>query len=782
MGISRYAVVLDAGSSGTRAHVYKWPYSAMARKSASAKQLASLPEITTKDQWVKKIHPGISTFAENPETIGEEHLRPLLDHAQEVIPDEEISDTPVFLLATAGMRLLPKQKQRAILDNICAYIRRSTNFLIPDCRQHVQVIEGDTEGLYGWIAINYLMGGFDNSRAHNHGKGHHTYGFLDMGGASAQIAFAPNATETEKHANDLTLLRLRTLNGLPMEYGVFVTSWLGFGAREARSRYVKALLEATANEKNRARPDPCLHSGLRMAHDGTILPPAGPVPGVEPYLVGIGKFEECYRNTYPLLEKDAPCPEEPCLLHGVHVPAIDFDVNHFIGVSEFWHTTHQIFDMGHKDGTYDFNTYIKRVEEFCSQPWGVVEQKVDSKQWGNKVDKETACAVCFKASWLISILHDGIGIPRVSIENTPPGEQNGTDRELTQSKEKGYLDAFQAVHKIDSTEVSWTLGIAVLYASSQVPPLPNGLPVGFGSNPPVGSKNRIPEDFQQPGAPYLIPTPPPPSQSSNTQNNGTAAHPHASGIASSHWHDTLFNGHSSRRIPGLFLLIIVFIAIFFLCGRGVRVRLYRRLIKRSSHSPYYNHNHNYYRRRGGGATFSSKLFNHILPRIFSSTSLKRTNSFTASYDSLLETGGPDFEPSPSSSPTDDEAMSISLSMSIPPTVPNTPFTPAFTNTYSDDNNTNNILVRTKSTNSMYHHNHHHNNHNGNNNPCSTSGIGIGLGNPPGLDATAIISSLGNMDRHGLAVRTESRDRLAASTLGQTNNGRRSRAASPVRHH
>ncbi|KKZ63672.1 apyrase [[Emmonsia] crescens] len=667
------------------------------------------------------------------------------------------------------MRLLPDQQQRAVLDNVCAYIRSSTDFLIPNCKQHVQVIEGDTEALYGWIATNYLMGGFDESQSHDHGKGHHTYGFLDMGGASAQIAFAPNATEAEKHANDLTLLRLRTINGLSMEYKVFVTSWLGFGAREARSRYVKALLESTADEKKRARPDPCLHSGLRTTLDGTILPPDGPVSGMEPYLVGTGKFEECLRKTFPLLDKDAPCPDEPCLLHGVHVPAIDFDVNHFIGISEYWHTTHEIFEMAHKDKTYDFNTYQQRVKEFCSQPWDSIKEGVDSKQWGEKVKEDTAYAVCFKASWLISILHDGIGIPRVGIDNTASGGYNGTEEVLAQGKETGYLDAFQAVNKIDSTEVSWTLGKAVLYASSQVPPLPDGLPVGFGSNIPSSDKNGIPDDFQQPGAPYLLPTPPPP-QSPTLQTNGTAQ---GSGAASTHWHDTLFDGHSPRRIPGLFLfLAIVVIAIFFLCGRERRKRLYRKLIRRSSHGSH--HNHHYRRRHGKGSSSSSNFFAKTLPRIFSSS--KRTSSSPpssySSYEHLLEDGTRDFELSPGSSSSDDEAMSMSMSMSlpIPATVPNTPFTPTFTNTYNDDNST--VLVRTKSSNSM-----HHNNNNSNNNKPST---GIGVGTPPGHDAN--IGSLGNMDRNGLAVRTESRDRLAPLALAPTNNGRRSRATSPVRHH
>ncbi|OAX82946.1 hypothetical protein ACJ72_02697 [Emergomyces africanus] len=547
-----------------------------------------------------------------------------------------------------------------------------------------------------------------------------------------------------------------------MEYRVFVTSWLGFGVREARSRYVKALLESTANEKNRARLDPCLHAGLRTTLNGTILPPDGPVSGMEPYLVGTGRFKECLRNTFPLLEKDAPCPDEPCLLHGVHSPAIDFDVNHFIGVSEYWHTTHEIFEMGHKDKAYDFNTYQQRVKEFCSRPWDSIVQGVDSKQWRKKVDQKKAYEVCFKASWIISVLHEGIGIPRVGIENTASGGHNGTDEVLDQAKEKGYLDAFQAVKKIDSTEVSWTLGNAVLYASSQVPPLPKGLPVGFGSNIAASGKNGVPDDFQQPGAPYLMPTAPPPQSPTLPMNETT----HGPGPGSTHWHDTLFGGHSPRRIPGLFLfLAIVVIAIFFLCGRDRRKRLYRKLLRRSSPRSYHHH---YRRRSSKSSPSSSNFFTSTFPRIFSSSKRPSSSSYSSypAYDHLLEDGMRDFELSPVSSSSDDEAMS----MSIPPTIPNTPFTPTFTNTYSDDNNT--VLVRSKSSNIM-----HHNNNSSSNN---INNPGAGMGIPPGLDAS--IGSLGNMDRNGLAVRTESRDRLAPLALAPTNNGRRSRATSPVRHH
>src|SRR5204862_3921264 len=126
-------------------------------------------------------------------------------------------------------------------------------------------------------------------------------------------------TETEKHANDLTLVRLRSIDGNPSEYKVFVASWLGYGVREARKRYVGALLQGTDVGHVRERHDPCLPRGLRTTIDGHILPPNSPVPGNDSYLFGTGNFEGCLNRTFPLLEKDAPCNDEPCLLHGVHV-------------------------------------------------------------------------------------------------------------------------------------------------------------------------------------------------------------------------------------------------------------------------------------------------------------------------------------------------------------------------------------------------------------------------------------------------------------------------------
>lgn len=521
----------------------------------------------------------------------------LLDHAKSIVPPEDAKDTPIFLLATAGMRLLGNLERQILLDQICSYARANSDFLLPDCGVHIQVIPGVTEGLYGWIATNYLMEAFDAPERHDHGKGHYTYGFLDMGGASAQIAFAPNATETEKHANDLTLLRLRNVDGSIQEHRVFVTSWLEFGVHEARRRYVEAL-QAAAGPEVEELPDPCLPEGLRTTLDGKDVVPAD---AAGPSLLGTGKFDECLRQTYPLLDKDAPCSDHPCLLHGVHVPAIDFDVNHFIGISEYWHTTHEIFEMGYKDKAYDFNTYQERVKTFCSQDWASIEDGIHEHKWGKKVDQQKAYEVCFKASWIINMLHDGIGVPRVGLEDTSGSLHNGTKEVLAHTKEKGYLDAFQAVNKIDSTEVSWTLGKIVLYASSQVPAQVEeaALPVGFGSNVP-----GIPPDFQYPSVELL---------------------PDSEGFHSEHWHDALFDGDSPRRIPGILLfLFIIAVACFFLCGRSRRSRIYlqiNNLLRRGGPS----HPNHPKKRKGLGA---------MLPFL---------NRNGTAYERVMEEGAQDFE-------------------------------------------------------------------------------------------------------------------------------------------
>ncbi|KAJ2973439.1 hypothetical protein NQ176_g6610 [Zarea fungicola] len=482
---AQYGVILDAGSSGTRVYVYKWRNPSAPPKHKDDDdddEVRTLPKITLKKN--KKIHPGISTFADAVASVGHDHLQSLVDVAVKEVPSHKIAETPIFLMATAGVRFLPQHKQKALLESVCAYFRANTKFQLPDCDAHIQVISGETEGLYGWIAANYLLGGFERPDEHKHGKGHHTYGFLDMGGASAQIAFAPNSTEAAKHSDDLKMVRMRKLDGSALEYKVFTSTWLGYGANKARERFVEKLTDEYDISVHEI-PDPCLPKGLRTTIKGDIVDSAS--SGDQQVLLGTGKFEECIRKTYPLLGKEKPCEDSPCLLNGQHAPAIDFDINHFVGVSEYWHTTHGVF--GKEDVAYDLATYQRKVFSYCGRNWSAIKDDLFARKKTEEEKMMDAQQACFKASWLINMLHDGIGIPRIGIEGSANKTRSGVD-------EKGFRDPFQPVDTIDDMEVSWTLGKMVLYAAGQIPARDSKLPVGFGSNVVSG----VPSDFEHAGS------------------------------------------------------------------------------------------------------------------------------------------------------------------------------------------------------------------------------------------------------------------------------------------
>ncbi|CAG8569963.1 13481_t:CDS:2, partial [Racocetra fulgida] len=453
-GGNNITAVIDAGSSGSRIQIYSWKEHDFVRRGKDPKDLHILPTIERGDEfgvkWQKKANirinsTGISSFALNPTQVGEKHLKELIDFALEVVPPDEVSNTPIYLLATAGMRLLPPQQQAAILQS-------------------------EKEGLYGWVAVNYLMGGFEKD------KGEHkvinslqlnqsydndpsstkhltTFGFLDMGGASTQIAFEPNVEESKKHANDLTSVFLWTLDGQQMEYKVFVTTFLGYGTNEARRRYIDDRIsnytsthEKIANPDNsREQPnvlikDPCLPIDLLLT-DTTLPPPLYT-------LQGTGNFELCLNYTYPLLNKSVACSDEPCLFNGVHTPNIDFTVNHFIGISEYWYTSHDIFDLG---GKWDYKKFETKATEYCSSNW----EKIISNYHKNSTSSDLPRLElqCFKAAWLANVLHNGIGIPKSINSESTVGES----------------PIFQSINDINDMQVSWTLGKIVLEASSTIP-------------------------------------------------------------------------------------------------------------------------------------------------------------------------------------------------------------------------------------------------------------------------------------------------------------------------
>ena len=89
-----------------------------------------------------------------------EYIQPLLDFASKHIPEERHKETPLYILATAGMRLLPKDAQETILKNLRTGITSRYAFAFPEA--NMEIISGRQEGIYQWLAINYVLGNFDH--------------------------------------------------------------------------------------------------------------------------------------------------------------------------------------------------------------------------------------------------------------------------------------------------------------------------------------------------------------------------------------------------------------------------------------------------------------------------------------------------------------------------------------------------------------------------------------------------------------------------------------------
>jgi len=169
----------------------------------------------------------------------------LLVYATDNIPADQHSTTPLFLKATAGMRLLPADQQGAIMAVIHDVFRASP-FRFDDDSWAV-VISGQDEGVFGWLTVNHLTGMLAQ------GKPDQTFGALDLGGASTQITFVPETPATQ---DNYTLILHK------MTYELFSKSYLYYGSDQARYGFNASLIEGSASS---ILENPCLHLGYDLS-------------------------------------------------------------------------------------------------------------------------------------------------------------------------------------------------------------------------------------------------------------------------------------------------------------------------------------------------------------------------------------------------------------------------------------------------------------------------------------------------------------------------------------
>ncbi len=165
-----YAVVIDAGSTGSRVLGFKFH-----RDASGSLQLDD-------ELWLQE-KPGLSGYAENPKAAADSIDR-LLQKAREFIPRSGWANAPVTLRATAGLRLLPKAQADAIIAEV-EKVLRSSGFKPEE--KLIEIMNPMEEGLFAWFTVNFLLGQFKGSDIA--AKSHVT---LDLGGGSTQIVFVPS--------------------------------------------------------------------------------------------------------------------------------------------------------------------------------------------------------------------------------------------------------------------------------------------------------------------------------------------------------------------------------------------------------------------------------------------------------------------------------------------------------------------------------------------------------------------------------------------------------------
>ena len=101
----KYAIVFDAGSTGSRVHVFRFD-------GGGAGELALV------DDTFEQLKPGLSSFAKTPED-GAASLKPLLETAMKTVPAAQRGATTVEVRATAGLRMLPGHEA----DDLLAAVR-----------------------------------------------------------------------------------------------------------------------------------------------------------------------------------------------------------------------------------------------------------------------------------------------------------------------------------------------------------------------------------------------------------------------------------------------------------------------------------------------------------------------------------------------------------------------------------------------------------------------------------------------------------------------------------
>ncbi|KAJ0978138.1 hypothetical protein J5N97_013612 [Dioscorea zingiberensis] len=401
-----YAVIFDAGSSGSRVHVYCFD-----------EHLDLLPIGNEIELFVQK-KPGLSFYATDPQESANS-LVPLLKEAESVVPLELRETTPVRVGATAGLRALGAETSDQILQAVKDLLQDKSSLKFKP--EWVTVLDGAQEGAFQWVTINYLLGNLGKSYSD-------TVGVVDLGGGSVQMAYAISESDAAKAPRILngedTYVKPLFLKGT--KYFLYVHSYLHYGLLAARAEILKS-----GNDPS----NHCIlggHHGSYKYGDETFpasASPSGP------------SYDKCRSNVVTALKIDEPtCTHMKCTFGGVWNGG-GGDGQAKLFVASFF------FDRAAEAGFVDPNAHYAKVRpaEFEDTAKRVCKMNVDeAKSTYDRVVEDNRPYLCMDLVYQFTLLVDGFGLD--------------PSQEITLVKQVQYGDSF--------VEAAWPLGSAIEVASS----------------------------------------------------------------------------------------------------------------------------------------------------------------------------------------------------------------------------------------------------------------------------------------------------------------------------
>ncbi|XP_074805946.1 ectonucleoside triphosphate diphosphohydrolase 6 isoform X2 [Natator depressus] len=265
-----YGIMFDAGSTGTRIHIFKF-----------TQKSKETPKLT--HETFKALKPGLSAYADDVDKSAQ-GIQELLEVAKDEVPMELWKFTPLVLKATAGLRLLPGDKAQKLLDKVKEIFQASPFFVRDDC---VSIMNGTDEGISAWITINFLTGSLNASRKRS-------VGMLDLGGGSTQMTFLPDTEITLQTSPAGHITSFQMFNNT---YKLYSYSYLGLGLMSARLAILGGI-EGQALKEGEELISPCLSPGFQCEWEHAEI-----VYRIKGQKAGEHLYESCANKVAKLLYK-----------------------------------------------------------------------------------------------------------------------------------------------------------------------------------------------------------------------------------------------------------------------------------------------------------------------------------------------------------------------------------------------------------------------------------------------------------------------------------------------